>query len=416
MLLKNSKICCKIYTFYYGGRIMKKSLSICIICLFIISIVLCGCDNKGTADYIVNSGDNITIGVIVSSDEDKGVYSGITYAAELANSVNLDKTYNIETKVALSSADMSKTAADFASSSVAAVICEGNDKETTDAIISAFSEYKTPIIFTDCYSEMIEKSDNAFSISVPYSYQVSAVVSHLISQGLSKGAFVSADDNAYSKDFAKMFESTFTSSKGEAVTAYYYGNEGSNYNANTIVASDYDFVFLAGNHADNTRIHTELVDAGLNTVVFFSEVGDKTLLETKAFNSVHFVSKFESDDNNYIGTDFINTFAKYKNISSSDVTASVAYGYDAYMTVYDSLVSMHKNHESIFNTTEETSDSEDSDIYSSDVTNAIKGITHMGVTDVIRFTDHGTAKTSFVYIDRIDNSHTSMLQRYNYAE
>lgn len=394
---------------------MKRFYVLGITIVLLISMALCGCEKKDTSDYIVNSEETINIGVIVSSEEDKGVYSGITYAAELANSVNIDKTYNINNKVALISSDMTKTASEFASASVAAVICEGTDKMTTESIISAFSKYKTPVIFTDYYSDMIDEAENVFSISVPYSYQVSAVVSHLISQGLKKGAFVCENSNSYSDNFAKLFDSAFVASGGESVTTYYYGTEESNYNANTIAASVYDFVFISGNFEDNTKIYSELIGAGVNSNIVFSEVVDKTQLETSDYNSVYFVSKFESDDSNYIGTDFINTFAEHKNISSSDVTSSIAYGYDAYMTVYDALVSMHKNHDSIFNTTEATDADTDDSIYTSDVTNAIKSITHMGVTDVISFADNGTVKTSFVYLDRIDNSHASMLQRYNYA-
>lgn len=394
---------------------MKRFCVIGISVLLLISMVFCGCDKEELTDYIVNSEDTINLGVIVSSQDNNGIFSGITYAAELAGSVNIDKSYNINTKVALTSSDMLKTASEFASASVAAVICEGTDKETTEAIISAFSEYKTPVIFTDYYSDMIDTADNVFSISIPYSYQVSAVVSHLITQGFKKGAFIGLDNDSYSNNFAEMFDSTFTASGGDSVTTYFYGSEDSNYNAKTISAAAYDFIFIAGNFNYNSKIYSELIGAGVDTAIVFSEVADKTLLEASEYNSVCFVSKFESDDSNYIGTDFINTFAEYNNISTSDVTASIAYGYDAYMTVYDALVSMHKNHDSIFITTDATETDSNDSIYTCDVTNAIKDITHMGVTDVIQFAENGTAKTSFVYLDRIDNARTTMLQRYNYA-
>ncbi len=388
---------------------MKKLYAVIIICTLIFSMVMSGCNNE--KNYIVNADDTITIGVIVSSEE-SGVYSGISYASELAHSVNIDKTYEIKTKVALTDSDFKKTADDFVSEKVAAVICEGTDSLKTDAIVKAFSSYDIPLIFTDCYSDLIEKTDSAYSIGIPYSYQVSAAVSQLAAQNLQTGAVVCIDDSNYCKSFAKLFDSTFKANGGHAVTTYYYRGEESNFNCNTISAAAYDFVFLIGNTSDNIKIYSELKNASLASTVIFSEVTDKILLETSDFNSVYFINKFEADDNNYIGTDFINTYREQKNISTSDVTSSIAYGYDAYMTIYDALVSMHKNSESIFNTTD--SSNEDTSIYTKDVIEALNSITHMGVTDVIKFNSAGINNTSFVYLDRIDNSRANMQQKYSY--
>lgn len=396
---------------------MKRTTALILMCLLIISAVLTGCSEEKN-DYLINNSDSISIGVLLSTPEENNDYlSGITYAAQLAHSVNLDKPYEINLKTTyLDSADnIQNEVNNLLSAGVSAIICEGKDKSTTDAIINSAEGYNTPLLFIDNYSDAISNTDNAFSISVPYSYQVSAVTSHLIGDGKLKGALICSSDDDYNKNFAKLFETTFASNSG-IVTAYYYSGDQANFNANTISASGYDFVFIIGNSDTKKQIFSELMAAGVTTQIVFSEITDKKAFEASDFNNVIFISKFESDDNNYIGTDFINTYTHTNNLSISDVTASVAYGYDAYMTIYDSLVSLNNN--SIFQPTDTTEDKNEAstEIYASDVTSAIKNITHMGVTDVIRFNDNGLTTPSFVYTDKIENAHAGMLNRYNYSD
>ncbi len=403
---------------------MKRVYALILSCSLFISLTLYGC-SKDNSDYIINSGDTITIGVISTTIADDtntqdDYLSGITYAAQLAHTVNLDKAYEVIVKAinASTDEDIQKAVVDFTAENIAAVICEGKDKSTTDSIINAFSEYKNiPLVFLDNYSDSIADTNNAFSISAPYSYQASAVVSHLIGEGKATGAVVCSADDEYNKNFAKIFENTFTTSGGSSVTTYYYEGEEKNFNAKTISAAGYEFVFVIGNTDSSKRIHSDLVSAGVTAPIIFSEVSNKNAIESTDYNGLTFISKFESDDNNYIGTDFINTYAKANNISTSDVTASVAYGYDAYMTIYDSLVSMNSNQNSIFQSTEATENKTEADnvIYVSDVTESINNITHMGVTDVIKFGDEGLTTPSFVYTDRIENAHAGMLNRYNYS-
>ncbi len=390
---------------------MKRISALFLTVVIFLSVLTACSENKN--DYIINSNDTITIGTINVSEE---VMSGVNYAAELAHTVNIDKPYELEviSYNADTEEDINQAVSDLISKNVAAIICEGQNKEITDFIINATSDNNSvPLIFVDCFSDAVYKTDNAFSISIPYSYQASAVASHLISEGKTKGAVVCFDDNDYYKNFADIFQKTFSSGTNSVAT-YYYSGEEANFNANTIASAAYEFVFVIGNTENKIKIHTDLISAGVTSSYIFSEVADKNSLEYSEYNDIVFLSKFESDDNNYIGTDFINTYAKYNNVSVSDVTANIAYGYDVYMTIYDSLVSMNKNQSSIFQTTEATENNESTDILTSDVKNAIKDISHMGVTDVIKFSENGLTTPSFVYTDRIENAHAGMLSRYNY--
>lgn len=392
-------------------------------CLLLISLTLCGCSKQNT-DYVINKNDTIYIGVLTQTSDDtnetKDILSGVSYASQLAHTVNLDKPYEVSVKTLSFNTEenIRDVATQLISENVAAVICEGGDKSTTDAIIKAFKEYKnTPLLFVDNYSNSIAEATNAYSISVPYSYQASAVVSHLIGEGKTTGAVVCSTDDDFNKDFAKMFTNTFSASGGSAVTTYYYSGDNKNFDTSAIASADYEFIFVIGNTDDNKQIHSELISSGVASSVVFSELTDKNAIETSEFNGVTFISKFEKDDNNYIGTDFINTYAKANNISTSDVTAGIAYGYDAYMTVYDSLVSINSNNNSIFQTTEADKNKAESetDIYVSDIKEAVNNITHMGVTDVVKFNDQGLATPSFIYTVNVENAHARMLSRYNYS-
>ncbi|MBE6734359.1 MAG: hypothetical protein E7563_03325 [Ruminococcaceae bacterium] len=395
---------------------MKKISILALVLLLLVSIIFCGC-SKQVSDYIVNNNESINIGVLITdeSSESQGITSGINYAFERANAINLDKRYtiNLSTSVAKDINEINVVAEQFESYNVAAVICQGKDKETTDAIIESFSEYNNlPLIFIDCYSNLIYEKENVFSISVPYSYQASAVVSHLISESKTTGAVICATDDDYYKNFAKVFESTFTQNSG-TVTTYYYSGENCNFNANTVASSAYDFVFIIGNTNEKIQIYSELISAGVTSNIIFSEVTDKLCLEDTDYNNITYISKFEQDDNNYIGTDFINTYSSANNISRSDVTADIAYGYDAYMTVYDALVSLNPNRNPLVQNTEPAEETK-SEIYTKDVADAIKTITHMGVTDIIRFDKNGLSTPAFIYTSRIDNAHSGMLSRYNF--
>ena len=395
---------------------MKRISILSLVLLLLISIIFCGC-SKHNSDYIINNGETINIGVLITEEgtQSDNIISGIKYAFDRAQTVNLDKKYNINlsTTIANSLDEINVAAEQLESYNVAAVICQGKNKTTTDAIIEAFSDYRNlPLIFVDNYSNLISEKDNVFSISIPYSYQASAVVSHLLSDGKTTGAVVCATDDDYYKNFARIFESSFTQNSCTS-TIYYYSGESDNFNATTIAGSDYDFVFVIGNTTEKKQIHSELISAGVTSSIIFSEVSDKLLLEESDYNNITYISKFESDDNNYIGTDFINTYSSATNISTSDVTADIAYGYDAYMTIYDAIVSMNSNQNPLLQNTEPAEEAK-SEIYTKNVTDAIKDITHMGVTDVIKFDKNGLTTPSFVYTSQINNAHSDMLSRYNF--
>ncbi|MBQ4105304.1 MAG: ABC transporter substrate-binding protein [Clostridia bacterium] len=392
---------------------MKKFAVIAIACILILSILLCGC-TKSTSDYTINNSDSINIGIIASDDS---VLKGVDYASSLAPLVHIDKEYKINTLTYSINDDINTTASELLSQNVCAVICDGSYKTHTDLIIKAFEDTSIPLVFIGNHSDLIQTTDNAFSISTPYNYQSSAAVSYLTSEGLSTGAIVLGDDSEYMTTVAEMFESAFMASGGKSVSTYYFTGEKENFSAKAISGAGLDFAFIIADDASRNSIYTELVDAGFASQIVFSEVIDKAQLHDESYNNVSFISNFELDDNNYIGSDFINTYSEKNGIKTTEVTPSIAYGYDAYMTIYEVLRNFNPNSQSLspFSTeaTAETGD-ENNQITVSQVKDALKEIEYFGVTDTITFDQNGLSNTTFIYIDKVENAQPKMLNRYEF--
>lgn len=392
---------------------MRKFISVILLLIIVLSFTLAGC--SGSGNYMIYNENIIKIGVLLSQSQENSygpaVLDGIKYAAQLAPSVNIDDKYLIELSVSDINDDISDTVSKFSDEKVAAVICAAESAVKTDEIIKAFDGKGTPLVFVDCYSNNIAKDDESFAICIPYSYQSSVVSSYFISSGFKNGAVIFSDDR-YSKSFAQMFKDTFINSGGSKVAEYEYGADISAFDARTVASENPEFIFVIGDNNSCVQIHSVFKSAGVKSAITFSEVFDKTSLQTSALNDTLFISKFEVDANNYIGTDFLSVYSNYSEKNKSEISSASAYGYDAYMLIYGALMSYHT---SITSTTEGSGDIDSAKLTTEDVKNAISNTTHMGVTDSFVFDDSGLVNTNFVYLSTIENSNAVMLNRYNYS-
>ncbi len=397
---------------------MKRSLSILLVLVLVLSCVITGCADKEKNDYVVNNNGIINIGVLVPLLSDGShigldIEKGIRYANELAPGVNIGSKHLVNVMYDDVCGDIDAIADKFISENVAAVICSGYDKETTDRVIDAFKNESIPVVFTDCYSDRIISEENVYSISIPYFYQNSVVSAYFIEQGFNTGAVVTSGDS-YSSSVSKHFKEAFAGAGGESVSQYTFGGDDANFSAETISASELEFVYIYGTEEFTKSIAEKLKDAGADMPIVLSEIQDKNHLEDSKFNDIMFVSKFEKDDNNYIGTDFIKTYSNLKDVDTSDVTTAVVYGYDAYMLVYGALMSFNSGFGTV------TSDSNNADADPSDgikvsqIAQEITHISHMGVSDSITFGDNGLVNPNFLYLDAIKNTNAVMLNKYNY--
>lgn len=403
---------------------MKKYISIIFVVLLTFSALLCGCNNKGAVnDYTVNNDGIINIGVLLpqsgdAKDMGDEIADGIKFANELAPGVNInnEKKHLVNLIFEDINGDLNTASDNFKDNKVAAVICAGINKEKTDTVISSFKNESTALLFTDCSSSQVLSLTNALTIGIPYSYQTSVVASYFIEEGFKSGAVVVPDDE-YGKKVSKSFKDTFVSTGGTSVSEYLYNSDDPDFNAKTIAGSELEFVFLVGAEQDTKEMYCELMNAEAKMPVVLSEIYDTEGMEDELFNDVVFISKFEQDDNNFIGTDFIKSYSQLRSVSVSDVTSSTAYGYDAYMLVYGALMSFNSNSQSSMlsaNSDDSTHNYDSSDIKSSQVLSAIKAASHMGVTDSISFTENGSVNTNFLYLDAVQNKKAIMLNKYNY--
>ncbi len=400
---------------------MKKIFSLFLVLVVALSALLCGCKNNNTMnDYAVNNDGIVNIGVLLplsgdAKDIGDKVSDGINYAFQLAPGVNInnEKKHLINLIYEDINGDIESICTKFKDNKVAAVICAGTDREKTDAVISSFKNDSTALLFTDCNSTQVLSATNALTIGIPYSYQTSVAASYFNEEGFKTGAVVVPGDD-YGRKVSKSFKDTFISGGGTSVSEYFYDSDDANFNANTIAGSELEYVFLVGPEQNTEELYLELKEAGADIPVMLSEVLDKNNIEDKMFEDAVYISKFEQDDNNYIGTDFIKSYAKMKDVNLSDVTTSTAYGYDAYMLIYGALMSFNSQSLSSFNASDASQESESSEVLASQVLSTLKATAHMGATDSITFTENGTVNIKFLYLGSIQNGKAIMLNKYSY--
>lgn len=395
---------------------MKRSLAFILIVLMLSTGLLTACDSQKSnnkADYIINTTDTIYIGAILplkgdSSETAKRVEEGLNYASSLAKKIKIDKTYEIEL-ITKDIADLDSAYNEF-SSKVAAIICLGTNRENTDSIIEKFSNTNTPLIFLDNFSDSIINATNAFSISISNSYQVSAAVRYISEKGYKNGTLILREKNESTKAFEDLFIKTANNSSIIAATYYAEGKKGL---PDDIENSE--FIFINGPVSDCKGLIKTIKHEGCKGEIILSEIIDKTPLQGEDFEDVTFINKFEYDNENYIGSDFLNQYAKINTTSASDITAAEAYGYDAYMLLYEVLSAQSNLMSAVNNPKSENSSNVSTDINASEIISALGEITFHGVTDDIIFDESGLSQVKFLYIDKIQAQGAVKIVKYKFS-
>jgi hypothetical protein len=174
-------------------------------------------------------------------------------------------------------------------------------------------------------------------------------------------------------------------------------------------------VFIIGPDNTSLKCYDKLVQKGYTGEILLSEYTDKTTVTSSDFEGLTFVSKFEADDENYIGSDFINVYSENKEVRKHEVSSAEAYGYDGYMLVYEVLHSFAKEDPLAAINGKSEKQSSISDITLSAVSNALDSVVYYGVTDVIAFNESGVVKTNFVYIDKVVSGYPESIDKYVFS-
>lgn len=402
---------------------LKKIISFFLVLMLTLSMtfLMFGCNDEPQATrYVINKSDTIYIGALLPLSGDyvdigQKVSDGAVYAHSLADSIKLDKKYKVEL-IVKDSSNLVESANELIKSNVSAVICVGGNKENTIDIIGCFDGYDIALIFVDNNSSAITGNSKCFTLATGYSYQVSAVCADATALGYSRGAVICCEDDSVFSDTADLFENTFSQSSG-TITKYYKSGESANYSVKAVTAGEYDFVSVFGNTVDCKAVAKELTENGVTAAIYMSEVADKSMLENSELTNVRFINKLEFDDDNFVGSVFMNNYSESQSKSISKITSAEGYGYDSYMLIYEALHRVSGNILPIYQPEETTAAAEgedNNDFTSYDVINAISGIEYYGATDTISFKDNGSIDTGFLYIDKLNGKHSDMLKKYNF--
>ncbi len=401
---------------------MKRFSAFLLLMTMLISVGLFGCKKEEAVSYQVNSEDTINIGVILPDNEmyrssGQKVLEGINFANATAQKINIDKEYVISLIVRYES-EIQEAYDHFIDNKVAAVIAFGGDSYTTDLITHKFADTDIPVIFTDNRSDSVAETDNVFSISASHTFEASALAGYISEQGYKKGALIKINNGLdLYNDFAEVFSSSLSQNFGISLTTYQAEGKKPDYNAGTIAAGGYEFVCVYADTLSAASYIEEMKEAGVNAEFLLGEVTDKSLLESDVYEGVSFLSKFEYDDDNYIGSDFINVYSDKMSIPVSDNNAAVAYGYDAYVLVYEALKTFSTSGNDLLSSVGNEAPNAEAEpvvINVADMLDAIKSVTCYGVTDEIKFDENGITSVKFIYVDTIQSQKAIMMKKYSY--
>lgn len=401
---------------------MKKFLSLFFAVLL---LAFCGCSQdsadseKERTDYIINENEEITIGVIAPLSSENAsigndVLSGVEFANNMASSVNIDKRYNIKLSVYDCQENLEETAEKLISDKVAAVICYGADYEKTNIIIDSFESSATSLLFIDSCSDKISDNSTSLTLSAPATYKASVLASYISNEGFKDGAII-FEANDYNEDFAESFASLLKDTYGVSTEVVEY-SEGTDIGS---VAENKEFAFVAGNNDFSSRITKALKETVSDLPVFLTEMYRSFDFADTLYDDTYFLSKFEFDENNHYVTDFMNVYSNVTNVSKSEISAAVAYGYDAYMIIYGALGSLNPN--STVNPLDSVKNSSDIEnktieITASQVYDAVTkgGKVYGGPIDTITFETDGTMKPSYIFIDGVNSGTPYMVNKFVY--
>ena len=387
--------------------------------LVIISISACcffGCtaeektENKDSA--IINN-SVFKLGLLLDDDSSSDLTEkGFEYANSLANKVNINEIVEIETHVEkFTSADDVESKSDMLiNSGISAVVMNIKDEDSFNKACDIFKNENIAVISLSPYEY---ESDNFNKLSLSSEYITSCALSYAKEKNYSETALLLESDNDFYKSFAETYTNTHKSYLGTEPTVYYMSGNSKNYTPDALCGGSYSSVFIYNINNEENAV-SELRKSGYTGEIILPECFDKNNYKSEIYNNCSVISKTEYDTANNISTVFYNSFSELNNLSTDDISASVAYGYDSYMVIFEALKSFSTNeNNSIFkNNTEETTKAEETkEILSSDFIKALSEVTYFGVTDTITFNNSKSIPT-YIYVDYILNSQVFTGNKY----
>ncbi|MDO4419836.1 MAG: hypothetical protein Q4B92_05665 [Ruminococcus sp.] len=392
------------------------------ICLMIFTFVFCvyGCENKEeNTDKSVITDNTFNIGLLLPEGNETSteIESGVMYAHSLANTVNLEETVNVNyiEQYYKNGTDVKLCAESLITNGVSTIIYSGDDLDAYNSLCDYVSKIEIPVISLSPYSS---SCDNFFSLTLSPKFISSCAATYAMEKGYSHCAVLCENSEKYYSDFAQTYKNTLNSYIGTEPTVYYNSGELENYSPSALVSGNYDYLLLIASQTNREDLVTELRNSGFNGEIMLTEVLSKGSLKNNIFDRCSFISKLEEDSSNNISTVFCSAYAEQAGIGIREISPSVAYGYDAYMTAFEALKSFAPKKSSLSFSNEGIAEtdvtSQDNDILLSEYTDALINTIYFGVTDTIKFKEHSSVPT-YIYVDNIINADILFGSKYTFA-
>ncbi len=398
---------------------IKKVTSLVLITLILI-LALYGCvNNKETYNPIIINDGTFNIGMLIPDDDDSAeeFQEGFSFASNLANCVNInnEEIYNYYVISSYDADEVVTNAQQMIEQGVSVMVFCGEDINAFNSFIDYIKDTNVPVISLSPYTCDYSRF---YSLVPNVEYKASCAATYAMEKGYNRGVVLCEGSDKYYNDFAEVFKNTFKTYIGTEPTVYYKNGEKANYSDSALVSGNYDYLLLIGPSTNRINTVNNLRNSGFNGEIMFDEVFDHTIPRFSSLNNCSFMTKLENDSANNISTVFYSEFSKDREIEKSFVTSAAAYGYDAYMTIFEALKSFSEvDTNSIFKNENTTSASatENVEITLSDFTEAIENIVYHGVTDTIKFKDNACI-TTYIYVDNISNSEITLSNKYTFSD
>lgn len=398
---------------------IKKFLSL-VLLILVLPLALFGCENEQEViDPLVIKDNTYTIGVLLPENESssKNFEQGFLFASGLADSVNInnEEIFSKYTITKYTSDSITANAQKLVNDGVSAIVFYGEDLKAFDVFTNYIKDTNVPVLSLSPYTCDYNRF---YSLSLSPEYKASCSATYALDKGYSNGAVLCETDEEYFHNFAEIFKNTFKAYIGTEPTIYYKNGESANYTDSVLVSGNYDYLLLICPSEERLDTVNNLRNKGFMGEIMFDEVFDHTTQDFNTLINCSFMTKLEEDTSNNISTVFTSQFTEYAGINSSSVTSAAAYGYDAYMAIFEAFKSFSKKDTTTLfkNETEPSSAvTDDNEITLSDFSKAIEDVVYYGVTDKIQFKNNTTVPT-YIYVDNITDSEITLCKKYTFSE
>lgn len=394
----------------------KRLLSIIMI-ITIIPFALFGCnETEEIYDPSVINDSSISIGVLIPDKDPSADHflAGIDYASKLADSVYInDESVSFHVNTCYYTPEnIVQQAQSLVSERISAIIFCGDNLESFNDFADYIKGTGIPVISLSPYRCDYKRF---YSLTLSAEYKSSCAATYALDKEYNNCAVLCESDDEYYQNFAEVFNNTFKSYTGTTPEIYYKNGELKNFTDSALISGGYDYLILLCPSDTRTDTVNYLRSIGFIGEILFDETFDHTESDFSELNNCSFITKFENDPTNNISTVFL---SEYKNTQTNPVTSATAYGYDAYMTIFEAFKSFSTDSSSSIFKTETvatTAAYSDTEITLSEFIKALENVVYHGVTDTIKFKDNSAVPT-YIYVDNIVNSEIILCKKYTFTD